>query len=78
VDAILDAPATPPALAASGLCRERNKVFVARTVGTTDLTGKACSPNTIQWSFDLYMMAKSTGAAVVKAGGGALILPRTT
>jgi branched-chain amino acid transport system substrate-binding protein len=68
VDAILDVPLTPPALAVSGLCREKNKVFVACDAGTPDLTGKACSPNTVHWSYDMVMLA-STGRSVVKAGG---------
>jgi len=36
---------------------------------TSDLTGTACNANTIHWVYDTYMLAKSTGGAMVKAGG---------
>ena len=51
------------------MCREKNKVCIPTSTATSDLTGKACSPNTIHWVFDTYMEAKSTGGAMVKAGG---------
>ena len=49
--------------------REKNKVYLNSGAATSDLTGKACSPNTIHWTYDTYMLAKSTGGAMVKAGG---------
>ncbi len=39
------------------------------SAATSDLTGSACSPNTIHWTYDTYMLAKSTGGAMVRAGG---------
>jgi branched-chain amino acid transport system substrate-binding protein len=49
--------------------RERNKVFLNTSSATSDLTGKACSPNTVHWTYDTWMLAKSTGGATVRAGG---------
>jgi branched-chain amino acid transport system substrate-binding protein len=69
VDLIMDCAASSAALALSSLCRERNKVCIPTSTATSDLTGKACSPNTIHWVFDTYMEAKSTGGAMVRAGG---------
>jgi branched-chain amino acid transport system substrate-binding protein len=69
VDVIMDCAATSAALALSSLCRERNKICIPTSTASSDLTGKACSPNTIHWAFDTYMEAKSTGGAMVKAGG---------
>ena len=69
VDIIMDCAATSAALALASLCKEKNKVCIPSSTASSDLTGKACSPNTIHWTFDTYMEAKSTGGAMVKAGG---------
>jgi branched-chain amino acid transport system substrate-binding protein len=57
------------ALALAELTREKNKVAVATSTATSDLTGRACTPNTVHWVFDTYMLARSTGGATVRAGG---------
>ena len=69
VDMLLDVPTSSVALAVSSVAREKNKVYVNASAGTAQLTGEQCSPNTIHWTFDTYMLAKSTGGAMVKAGG---------
>jgi branched-chain amino acid transport system substrate-binding protein len=69
VDAIVDVPTSSVALAVNTVCREKNKVMLNSGAATTDLTGKQCSPNTVHWTYDTYMLAKSTGGAMVKAGG---------
>jgi len=69
VDAIVDVPTSSVGLAVSTVCREKNKVLLNSGTGTSDLTGKFCSPNTIHWTYDTYMLAKSTGGAIVKEGG---------
>src|ERR1041385_4958992 len=69
VDVIADVPTSSIALAVAQLARERNKVFLGSGAGTSDLTGKACSPNTIHWTYDTWSLANGTGREVVKAGG---------
>ena len=69
VDAVADIGASSVAFAVSSICREKNKVMLATSSGATELTGPACSPNSVQWTWDSYMLAKSTGAATVRAGG---------
>ena len=69
VDVIVDLTASSVALAVNGVVREKNKVMITSSAGTTDLTGPQCSPNTVQWTFDVYMLAKATATAVVKDGG---------
>jgi len=69
VDMILDVPTSSVALAVQGVVREKNKVFLASGPATVALTGEACSPNFVHWTYDTYMLAKSTGGAMVKAGG---------
>jgi branched-chain amino acid transport system substrate-binding protein len=69
VDAIVDVPTSSVALAVNQLIRERNKVFLNSGAATSDLTGKACSPNTVHWTYDTVMLANGTGKAAVATGG---------
>ena len=69
VDVIVDVPTSSVALAVNTVCREKDKVMLNSGAATTDLTGAQCSPNTVHWTYDTYMLAKSTGGAMVKAGG---------
>ncbi len=69
VDAILDVPTSSVALAVADISKEKNKVMVNSGAGSADLTGKACSPNTVHWTYDTWMLAHGTGSAVVKNGG---------
>ncbi len=69
VDVIIDVPTSSVALAINTVVRERNKIFLNSSAATSDLTGAQCSPNTIHWTYDTYMLAKSTGGAMVRAGG---------
>jgi branched-chain amino acid transport system substrate-binding protein len=69
VDAILDVPTSSVAFAVSDVAREKNKVFLISGAAASDLTGPKCSPNTIHWTYDTWMLANGTGKAVVKTGG---------
>src|SRR5437763_3351178 len=69
VDVIVDVPTSSVALAINQVTREKNKAFLVSGAATSDLTGKACSPNTIHWTYDTWMLAHGTGGAIVKTGG---------
>ena len=69
VQAIFDVPTSSVALAVNDVTKEKNKVMVNSGAGSSDLTGKACSPNTVHWTYDTWMLAHGTGSAVVKNGG---------
>jgi branched-chain amino acid transport system substrate-binding protein len=69
VDAIFDVPTSSVALAVSEITRKKGKAFLVSGAATSDLTGKACSPNTIHWTYDTWMLANGTGSAIVKTGG---------
>jgi branched-chain amino acid transport system substrate-binding protein len=69
VDVIVDVPTSSVALAINQITREKNKAFLVSTAATSDLTGKACSPNTIHWTYDTWALANGTGTAIVKTGG---------
>jgi len=69
VDAIVDVPSSPLALALQGLVREKNKVFLISGGTSADLTGVACSPNSVHWHVDSYGIGNLVGSEVVKRGG---------
>ena len=69
VDMLLDVPTSSVALALQSVVREKNKVYLNSGAASSALTGAQCSPNFIHWTYDTYMLAKSTGGAMVKAGG---------
>jgi branched-chain amino acid transport system substrate-binding protein len=69
VDLILDVPNSDVALAVNAVARAKNRILIDCGAGTTALTGSNCSPNTIHWSYDSEMLARSTGGAFTQAGG---------
>src|SRR2546425_6000385 len=68
VDVIVDVPTSSIALAINQITREKGKAFLVSGAASSDLTGKACSPNTIHWTYDTWMLANGTGNAIVKTG----------
>ena len=69
VDMIVDVPTSSVGLAIESLTHEKNKVHVNTGSGTADITGKNCNANTVHWLYDTWMLANSTGKAIVKNGG---------
>jgi branched-chain amino acid transport system substrate-binding protein len=69
VDAIVDVPNSGVALAVSQVTREKGKAHLNTGAASSDLTGKACSPNTVHWLYDTWNLAHGTGGAIVKTGG---------
>jgi len=69
VDAVVDVNNSAVGLAVNNVVRDKNKVFLCSGASTAALTGEQCSPNTVQWTYDTYMLAKATSTAMVKAGG---------
>jgi len=69
VDAIVDVPTSSVALAVQQIARTKGKLFLISGAAASDLTGKACSPTSVHWTYDTVALANGTGGAVVKAGG---------
>ena len=69
VDIIVDVPNSGVALAVNNVVKEKNGVYINSGAATSDLTNAQCSPNTVHWTYDTYMLAHTTGQALVKAGG---------
>src|SRR6202047_4811141 len=68
VDAIFDVPTSSVALPVSALTREKNKININSGGGSSDITGVACSPNTVHWTYDTYALSNVAGRAMVKRG----------
>ncbi|MGF3026096.1 ABC transporter substrate-binding protein [Methylobacterium aquaticum] len=68
VSTIVDLPNSAVALAVSNLMRERHRVALASSALTSDLTGKACAPTTVQWVSDTWAQGSATARAVAGRG----------
>ncbi len=69
VDVLVDIPTSATSLAVAPLTAELNKVALFTASGTSDLTGKACTPNSVHWTYDTWALAHGTADAMTKAGG---------
>lgn len=69
VSAVVDVPNSAVALALTGITRERNRVALLSSSGTSELTGRSCGPNHIQWTHDTYGIPSAVTKAVVARGG---------
>ena len=69
VDAVVDVPNSSVGLTINSLLRDTNMTFLASSTASSDLTGKACSPNTIQWVNDAWATGNTTAAAMMQRGG---------
>ena len=69
VDAIADVPVSSVALALQEVTRQADRVLLISASGSSDLTGKACSPVSVHWTYDTYALAHTLGTALIKEGG---------
>ncbi|TDH58587.1 ABC transporter substrate-binding protein [Dankookia rubra] len=68
-DVVMDVSNSAVALAVQNVAREKDKIHLNSAAATADLTGKACTPNGVHWTYDSWMLAASTGGALVRSGG---------
>ena len=69
VDSVFGVLGSGVALAVSGVAKDKNIVYMNSGAASSDLTGSACTPNIVHWTYDTYLLANGTGKAVVKSGG---------
>ncbi|MGC2714554.1 MAG: ABC transporter substrate-binding protein, partial [Pseudolabrys sp.] len=69
VTLILDVPNSAVGLAVREVTRTHDAVDINTGAATSDLSGKACSPHGVHWTFDTYGLAATIGQALVKQGG---------
>jgi branched-chain amino acid transport system substrate-binding protein len=69
VDAIVDVPVSSIAFAVQQIAKEKNRVLLISSSGSSDLTGKSCSPTSVHWTYDTYALAQTAGKAMIEQGG---------
>jgi branched-chain amino acid transport system substrate-binding protein len=69
VDAVADVPNSAVGLAVNEVLRGSKATLIASSAASSDLTGKDCSPNTIQWTFDTWASSRTIAQYFVKHGG---------
>jgi branched-chain amino acid transport system substrate-binding protein len=69
VDVLVDLPTSAISLAIAPLVQELNKVALFTASGSSDITGKSCTPNSVHWTYDTWALAHGTGDAITRAGG---------
>jgi len=69
VDAVADVPNSAVGLAVNEVVRGTKAALIASSAASSDLTGKHCSPNTIQWTFDTWASSHTIGDYIVHHGG---------
>ncbi|MEH3144153.1 MAG: ABC transporter substrate-binding protein [Methylobacterium frigidaeris] len=69
VDAIIDMPSTAITLAVMQLAADKRRIVLATSAGSSDISGKHCSPYTSHWVYDSHAMARTIGPTIVREGG---------
>ena len=70
VDVVTDVGNSAIALGINPVCVEKDRVHMNASAGTSELTAKSCTPNTIHWSYDTWCLSNTSGTALTKAGNG--------
>lgn len=68
VDAIVDVPTSSIALAVQEITKKKDRVFLMSGPGASDLTGPACSPTGVHYTYDTYALSNVAGKAMVERG----------
>ncbi|MGI4798607.1 MAG: ABC transporter substrate-binding protein, partial [Janthinobacterium lividum] len=69
VNVIADVPFSSAGLAVNDVVRNApHTIYLASGTGTSDLTGPACSPNTVHWTYDTFALSQVVAKALVAQG----------
>ncbi len=68
VDAIVDLPNSAVALGVNTVMKDRNRTMLASSSATSDLTGSACAPTTVQWVLDTWALGHTAASALLAEG----------
>ena len=69
VDAIVDLPVTPIALAVQQIAKEKNRTVMITASAAEEFTAKFCSPVSTHWADDTHALTAGTARALLAAGG---------
>ena len=68
VDVIVDLGNSAVALAVASIAQERDKAILVSSGGSNTLTGAACTPITVHWTYDSWSIANAVATRLVKLG----------
>jgi branched-chain amino acid transport system substrate-binding protein len=68
VDVVADVVTSSVAFAVQELARARKKAVLFSSAGSADLTGRACAPYSVQWTYDTYEVGNGIAEAVPQLG----------
>ena len=68
VAAITDLPNSGVALAVAAIAHDKHRTALASSSMSSDLTGKACQPTTVQWVSDTWAQGKAMAAGLAPEG----------
>jgi branched-chain amino acid transport system substrate-binding protein len=69
VDAVVEGSTSGSALALQALMREKERILLIAVAGSSDITGKFCSPYGFNFNCDTYALAHTAGQALTRSGG---------
>jgi branched-chain amino acid transport system substrate-binding protein len=69
VAAVVECSTSGSALALQSLLREKERILLVTVAGSSDITGKFCSPFGFHFNCDTHALAHSTGQALTRMGG---------
>ncbi len=69
VDAIIDLPVTPIALAVQEIAKQKNRTVMITAAAASEFTSKFCSPVSTHWADDTHALTAGTARALLAAGG---------
>ena len=75
VDIFMDVLNSGVALAVNNVVKEKNAVMINTGAATSDLTNAQCSPNTVHWVYDTYMLAQQHRPGAGEGRRRHLVLP---
>ncbi len=69
VQAVVDLPVTPVALAVQQLAKEKNRTVMITAAAISEFTSKLCSPVSTHWADDTHALTTGTARALLEHGG---------
>src|SRR4051794_22677150 len=69
VDAVIDLPVTPIALAVQEIAKQKNRTVMITASAASEFTTKFCSPVSTHWADDTHALAAGTARALLAQGG---------
>ena len=69
VDVVTDVGNSAVALGLIAVTQDKDKVQLNTSAGSSDLTGKFCSPNLVHWTYDTWNLSHTIATLTVKNGG---------